>query len=331
MSDMNRRVVNAMLGGAIAWPLAARAQQPGRMRLIGVLSTIADDDPISAARLMVFQRELQGAGWSEGRNVRFERRFPPTDPDRIRTHAAELAALAPDVILSTSYLATNALARQTRTIPIVFVGPGDPVEMGLIPNVARPGGNITGFSSAELAIGGKWLQLLKEIEPSLSRLAVIYTQGGPASEGLLHTVEALAPSIGVNTTAIPARNASELERAFSAFSGEPTGGLMVLPGPTVLAHRAQIIAAAARHRLPSIYSGRYSVTRGGLMSYSSDDIDLFRRAATYVDRILRGEKPGELPVQLATKFELVINLKTAEALGLPVPPTLLARADEVIE
>jgi putative ABC transport system substrate-binding protein len=329
---MKRREFISLLGGAaVAWPVAARAQQPQRIRTIGVLGTIAEDDPHWTARLMAFERELQRAGWSEGRNVRFERRSAPADSDRTRSHATELVALAPDVILTSSNIGTAILGGQTRTIPIVFVGTGEPVETGLVPNMARPGGNITGFALLELGIGGKWLELLKEIEPSLRRVAVIYTQGGPGSEGLLHTLDALAPSFGVNTTSIPARDASQLERAISAFSSEPNSGLIAVPGPAVLVHRAQIIAAAARHRLPAIYAGSHHVTSGGLMSYGADLTDLYRRAAAYVDRILRGEKPGELPVQLPTKFELVINLKTAKALGLTVPRFLLARADEVIE
>jgi putative tryptophan/tyrosine transport system substrate-binding protein len=329
---VGRREFIAGLGGTVVgWPLAARAQQPERVRRIGVLSTITDDDPESQDRFMAFQQELQKASWTDGRNVRFERRTASDAPDDIRAKAAELVALAPDVILTASNLATATLGRLTRTIPIVFATAGDPVGTGLVTNMARPGGNITGFATYELAIGGKWLELLKEIAPSLTRVGAIYTEGGAGSQGLLHTVEPLARSMGIRTTAIPARDARQIEGDIGAFSGEPNSGLITLSGASVTFFRKQIVDAAAQHRLPAIYFSRYFVTSGGLMSYAADVADLYRLSAAYVDRILRGEKPGELPVQAPTKYELVVNLKTAKALGLTVPQTLLATADEVIE
>jgi putative ABC transport system substrate-binding protein len=324
---LRRREFIAGLGGVAAWPLAVGAQQPDRMRRIAVLVNPGpDSEPLTA-----FQHELQKAGWTEGRNVRFDHRSPSRLED-IRVQAAELVASAPDVIVSTSNIATTILGHQTRIIPIVFAAAGDPVGTGLIANMARPGGNITGFLFYEVALAGKSLQLLKEIVLGLRRAAVIYTQGGAGSEGLLYTIEALAPSLGVLTTSIPARDGLQIERAISTFSTEPNSGVIVLTGPAVAAIRDQIVGAVARNRLPAIYSNRYySVTLGGLISYGANLVDIYRRAASYVDRILRGEKPGDLPVQAPTKYELVINLKTAKELGLTVPPTLLALADEVIE
>jgi putative ABC transport system substrate-binding protein len=324
---MRRREFMTLLGGAAAArPLAVSAQQPDRMRRIAVLGTPGSDPQWFTA----FQQQLQKLGWIEGRNFRFDLRSASRVED-IRVQAAELVASSPDVIVSTSNLATTILSQQTRAIPILFAGAGDPVGTGLIANMARPGGNITGFLNYEVAIAGKSLQLLKEIAPGLSHAAVIYTQGGAGSEGLLHTIEASVQSLGVHTTSIPAREALQMERAIATFSTEPNRGVIVLTGPAVAVIRDQIIAAVAQNRLPAIYPYRYSVTRGGLMSYGADLVDNFQRAASYVDRILRGEKPGDLPVQGPTKYELVINLKTAKALGLTVPPTLLASADEVIE
>jgi putative tryptophan/tyrosine transport system substrate-binding protein len=324
---MRRREFIAGLGSAAVWPLATRAQQSERMRRIGVFTILGDGPgPFTA-----FQQELQKAGWIEGRNVRFERRSYPADLEAIRVQAAELVALAPDVILTSSNLATAAVGRQTRAIPIVFAGAGDPVGTGLVRNMARPGGNITGFLLYEVPIAGKLVELLKEIAPDLRRAAVVYTQGGAGSEGLRRIVESLAPSFGVRTSPIPALDPLQIERAISEFSGEPNGGVISLTGPGVVHHINQIIAVVARHRLPAIFAGRYPVTQGGLMSYGADYADMFRRAASYVDRILRGENPGDLPVQAPTKYELVINLKTAKALGLTVPNTLLVSANEVIE
>jgi putative ABC transport system substrate-binding protein len=320
---LRRREFIAAFGGAAAWPLAAAAQQQ-RMRRIGVLHLPGENPQWFTA----FQHELRELGWVEGRNIRFERRSPPQDG--IPVHAAELVALAPDVILADSQPATAAVSQLTRVIPIVFTAVSDPFGTGLVGNMRRPGGNITGFLLYEFPIAGKWLELLKEIAPGLSRVAVIYTQGGTGSEGLLHTIESLAPSFGVRTTPIPAADPLQIDRAFGAFSGEPNSGVVVLTGAGVVANYEQIIAAVARHRLPAIYSARRRGTPN-LMSYGPDVIDLFRRAASYVDRILRGEKPGDLPVQAPTKYEFVINLKTAKELGLTVPPTLFAFATEVIE
>jgi putative ABC transport system substrate-binding protein len=327
---MRRRELITLLGGAAAaWPFAARAQSE-RVRRVGVLST-NDDDPDLRLRLAVFQQELQKAGWIDGRNIRVERHISPIDPDGMRAHAAELVASAPDLILTSSNLATTMTGRLTGAIPIVFATAGDPVGTGLVKNMARPGGNITGFASYEVAIGGKWLELLKQIVPNLTRVAALYTEGGAGSLGLLRTVEEAAPSMGVSTTPIPAHDAAQIERAIGAFSERPDSGLVGLSGPGVGFYREQITASAAQHQLPAIYFTRSFATRGGLMAYAADPVDNYRRAAAYVDRILRGEKPGDLPVQAPTKFELVINLKTAKALGLTVPPPLLALADEVIE
>jgi putative ABC transport system substrate-binding protein len=301
------------------------------VRRIGILNTTLEDDPEWRARRSAFEQELGKMGWIEERNVRFERRWSSVDPSDIRAHAAELVASAPDVIVTSSNLATTIVGRQTRTIPIVFTTAGDPVGTGLVSSMARPGGNMTGFTRYEIAMGGKWLQLLKEIAPRINRVAVIYTPGGAGSEGLLHTIEVLAPSLGVHTTAIPARDPPQIEREISAFSADPDSGLISLTGPNVTIYREHILAAATRHRLPAIYPGRYYVTNGGLMSYAADGIEVNRHAASYVDRILRGEKPGDLPVQFPTKFEMVVNRKTATALGLAIPPSILLRADEVIE
>jgi putative tryptophan/tyrosine transport system substrate-binding protein len=325
MLGIRRREFITLLGGAAVWPLAARAQQGDRVRRIGVLGLPGE----GRQQFTTFQHELRELGWVEGRNVRFERRLPPQDG--IPVHAAELVALAPDVIVTGSGPATTTVSQLTRAIPIVFVALSDPLGTGLVANMARPGGNITGFLSYEFPIADKWLELLKEIVPGLSRVALIYTQGGTGSVGLLHTIEALAPSFGVRTTSIPAGDPLQIERALGAFSGEPNSGGVVLTGAGVVANLEQIIAAAARHRLPAIYPDRSSVMLSGLMSYGTDRIDIYRRAASYVDRILRGEKPGDLPVQAPTKYELVINLKTAKELGLTVPPTLFAFANEVIE
>jgi ABC-type uncharacterized transport system substrate-binding protein len=324
----NRRGFFALLSGAAVWATAAHAQQrqPDQMRRIGVLS-IPGADP---KQFKGFHDELERVGWIEGRNVKFDDRSPSRVED-IPAQAAELVAAAPDVILSTSNLATTLLGQQTRVIPIVFAGAGDPVGTGLVANMARPGGNITGFLFYEVAIAGKWLELLKEFLPGLAHTAVIYTQGGAGSEGLLHIIEALAPSFGVRTTSIPAQDPLQVERAIGTLSGVPNSGVIVLTGPAVGAILDQIVAAVARHQLPVVYSRRFPVAHGGLMSYGPDLIDISRRAASYVDRILRGEKPGDLPVQAPTKYELVINLKAAKALGFDVPPMVLARADEVIE
>jgi putative ABC transport system substrate-binding protein len=328
---MRRREFIVLLGGTAAtWPLVARAQQPDRMRRIGVLVPSVESNKDYQARMAAFRESLQKLGWSEGRNVRFDYRWAGADPERMRAYAAELVSLAPDVILSISNQTTAILSQQTRTIPIVFVA-NDPVETGLITSTAHPGGNITGFTPFEVAMGGKWLQLLKEVTPRLARVAVLYTPGGAGSLAMLRTIEDVAPSLGIETTSVPARDPAEIERAIGAFSREANGGLIVLTGPSTTANRELIIALAARRRLPAIYPDRQAVANGGLISYAADLVDQVRQAGSYVDRILKGEKPGDLPVQVPTKFGLIVNLKTAKALGLNIPESFLLRADELIE
>jgi putative ABC transport system substrate-binding protein len=331
---MRRRDFVTLLGGAAAgspllWPLVAGAQRLDRIRRIGVLVAVVES-PDLQTRMAAFRDSLRKLGWSEGRNVRFDYRWAGADPERMRAYAAELVSLAPDVIFSISNQATAILSQHTRAISIVFLA-NDPLETGLITSMAHPGGNMTGFTPFEAAMGGKWLQLLKELTPALARVAVLYTPGGAGSLAMLHRIEDVAPSLGVETTAVPARDPAEIERATEAFSHEPNGGLIVLTGPSTNANRELIIALAARHRLPAIYPGRDSVAIGGLISYAADQLDLYRQAGSYVDRIFKGEKPGDLPVQAATKFDLVVNLKTAKALGLKIPESFLLRADEVIE
>ena len=331
---MRRRDFVTLLGGAMAgssllWPLVARAQQPERMRRIGVLATSVEG-PDLLPRMAAFRQSLLKLGWSEGLNVRFDYRSTGADPERMRAYAAELVSLAPDVILSISNQETAILSQQTRTISIVFLA-NDPLETGLITSMAHPGGNMTGFTPFEVAMSGKWLQLLKEVTPGLARVAVLYTPGGAGSLAMLRTIEDVSPSLGVETTSVPARDPAEIERVIDAFSHEANGGLIVLTGPSTTANRELIIALAARHRLPAIYPDRESVANGGLISYGADLVDQFRQAGSYVDRILKGEKPGDLPVQVPTKFELIVNLKTAKALGLNIPESFLLRADELIE
>jgi putative tryptophan/tyrosine transport system substrate-binding protein len=334
MPDLRRRNFIALLGGAAAAgssPLAAHAQQAEHMRRIGLLISGGQDDPEVPANIGAFKQELQKLGWREGRDVGFDVRFASADPERMRSYAAELATSAPDAILTSSNQATSILGRHTRTIPIVFASAGDALGTGLIANMAHPGGNITGFTNYEISIGGKFLELLKEVAPRLDRAAVLYTPGGPAPLEVLRTIEAVAPSLGMKTFAVPGRDPAEIDRAIEAFSHEANGGVIVLSGPSITNYRNRIFSLAARHRLPAIYPYRFYATEGGLMSYGTSLIDQYRRAAGYVDRILKGEKPADLPVQAPTKYELVINLKTARALGLDMPPTLIARADEVIE
>jgi len=326
---MRRREFIALLSGAAAWPLAARAQPADRVRLVGILTTVDDTD--SDELIAMFQQTLEKVGWTEGRNLRFEQRAMLGDVAQAQAQTKDLLALSPDVILTNSNLSTVAVARQTKTIPIVFATAGDPIGTGLVANMAHPGGNVTGFAAYEVAIAGKWLELLKEVAPHVRRVAVIYTPEGAGSVGLMRTAKALAPSLGMQTTSIPALDASEMDRAIDAFSLGDDGGIVVTPGPTTYLHRVRIVAAAARHRLPAIHPGRDRVVAGGLMSYLADRFSQYQRAATYVDRILRGEKAGDLPVQLPSKFELVINLKAAKLIGIDIPPTLLTRADEVIE
>ena len=328
---MNRRQMIAALGGAAAWPLAAHAQQAERMRRIGVLLPATADDPEFQARVAAFVQGLQQLGWTEGRNVRIDIRWGAGDAERIRRYAAELVALAPDVILAAGGATVGPLFQATRTVPIVFTLTPDPVGAGFVDSLARPGGNVTGFTNFEFGIGVKWLELLKEIAPRVTRAAVLRDPTIPAGIGEFGAIQAVAPSVGIELRPIDVREAGEIERAVTAFARSSNNGLIVSSNALASVHRNLIVTLAARHRLPAVYPFRFFVTIGGLASYGPDTIDPHHRAAGYVDRILKGENPAELPVQAPTKYELVINLKTAKALGLDVPPTLLARADEVIE
>ena len=326
---MRRRDFIALLGSTVAaWPLAARAQQGERVRLIGVLSVFAKDDPEATAREAAFQQTLADLGWTIGRNVRIDYRRTGGDTDSLRKYAAELVALAPDVILTHGSQAVGPVLQQTRTVPIVFVSV-DPVGSGHVASLARPGGNATGFAQFEYRIAGKWLELLQEIAPSISQVAVIRDPRTGPGIGQFAVIQALAP-VGLELFPANAISAGEIERGIAAFARSPNGGLIVTSGGTAF-HRNLIISLAARHRLPAVYPYRYYSTAGGLISYGPNTIEPVRRAASYVDRILKGEKPADLPVQAPIKYELAINLKTAKALGLTVPDTLLARADEVIE
>jgi len=328
---MNRRDFITLLGGAAAtWPLAARAQQREPMRRIGVLMSFAADDPAGQARLLAFAQALAQLGWTDRRNACIDIRWSAGDPERARRYVAELVALMPDVILAHGSLTTGPLLQATRAVPIVFLQIADPVGAGFVDSLARPGGNATGFSSFEYAIAGKWLELLKEIAPGVKRVAVVRNVGIAAGLGQFGAIQASAPSLGVEVSPINVRDAGEVERAITAFAPSPNGGLIVVAAAATI-YRKLIVTLAARHRLPAVYPDDMFVTDGGLIAYGPDRADQFRRAAGYVDRILKGEKPADLPVQEPTKYELVINLKTAKALGLEVPPTLLARADEVIE
>jgi putative ABC transport system substrate-binding protein len=328
---MRRRKFITLLGGAAGWPLAARAQQPERMRQIGMLMSTAVDDPEGQARMAAFQQGLQQLGWTQDQNVRIEARWSASAPDRMREGAADLVARAPDVILASGGTVVGPLLRATRTVPIVFTQTPDPVGAGFVESLARPGGNATGFSQFEYGISSKWLELIKEIAPRVTRAAVLRDSTIPEGIGQFAVLQAAAPSFGLDLRPVDVRDAGEIDRAVSAFARVENGSLVVVSGGLSIAHRGLITMLAARHGLPAVYSNRLFVTSGGLMSYGADSIDPHRRAASYVDRILRGEKPSDLPVQAPTKYDLVINLKTAKALGLEVPPSLLARADEVIE
>ena len=329
---MKRREFITLLGSAAAtWPLAARAQQGERVRRIGVLLPAAADDAEFQARVGAFLQGLQQSGWTIGRNVRIDTRWATTNAAEIRRHAAELAALAPDVILANGGTAVGPLLQASRTVPIVFASVVDPVGAGFVDSLARPGGNVTGFMNFEYSISAKWLELLKQIAPSGTRVAVLRNpaiSSGPAQFGI---IQAVAPSLRVEVSPLNMRDAGEIERAIAAFAHISNGGLIVTSSTVANIHRELIITLAARHKLPAVYFARYFVAAGGLVSYGPDLVEPFRRAAGYVDRILKGEKPADLPVQAPTKYELAINLKTAKALGVTVPPSVLARADEVIE
>jgi putative tryptophan/tyrosine transport system substrate-binding protein len=334
---MRRREFITLVGGAAAtWPLAARAQQqPERMRRIGVLiGSAADadaDDRDAQARLAAFLQGLAQLGWTDGRNVRIEIRRGGGDAEHIRQYAAELVALAPDVILTSGAAPTSPLLQATRSVPIVFTGLVDPVGAGVVDSLARPGGNATGFILFEYGLSGKWLELLKQIAPGVTRAAVIRDPAISSGIGQFGAIQSVAPLFDVELSPINVRDAGEIERAVAAFARPANGGLIATASALTVVHRDLIIALAARHKLPAVYHRRLFVNSGGLISYGPDIIDQFRQAAGYVDRILKGEKPADLPVQAPTKYELVINMKTAKALGLEIPPTVLARADEVIE
>jgi putative ABC transport system substrate-binding protein len=328
---IRRREFITLLGGAAAatWPLVARAQQDERMRRVSVLVTIAGDE--GRARDAAFRQGLERRGWTEGRNVRINTRFltPADGPDQAQTIAKELVALQPDVILVQSTPYTAAMRQQTRTIPIVFVAVSDPVGSGFVASLPRPGGNLTGLMLFEGSVTGKWLAMLKEIAPRLQRAAIVHNPNITAF--YLRAAETLARSLAIELVSSPVESAADIERTIESFARAPDGGLVVPPDFTLTNNRNLIIALAARHRLPAVYNERVFVTDGGLMSYDTDRVDMFRQAASYVDRILRGDKPADLPIQAPTKYETVVNLKTAKSLGLEVPPSLLVRADEVIE
>ena len=329
---MRRRKFLGVLGGvAAAWPLVASAQQPDRVRRIGVLMGFAENDEVWQAYLTAFKQRLQDLGWTDGRNVRFDIRFTGESTERTRIAAAELVALAPDVIFVTTNPVVSALTQVTRTIPIVFTWVSDSVGSGYVASLAHPGGNVTGFHNFEPAMGGKWLGVLKQIAPRVRRAAVVHVPEIAANVAFIRVAEAASTSLGMTVTAAGVRDAADIERVLMEFAREPNGGLIVTPSPLTATKRDLIIAVAARLGLPAIYSFRFYVASGGLVSYGIDQLETVREVASYVDRILRGANPGELPVQLPTKFQLVVNLKTAKTLGLTIPESFLLFADEVIE
>ena len=328
---MKRREFITLIGGAaIVWPLTARAQQDQRVRRIGVLSALAEDDPESLARREAFEQALKALNWTNGSNLRIDYRWAATDPERIRKLATEIIALEPDVVLTSGSIVVPPMMQATRTIPIVFVQVIDPVGSGFIKSLARPGGNITGFTQFEYSLAAKWVELLKQIAPQVTRAAVIRDPTRGPGIGQFAVVQAVAPSLGMELSAINALDVSEMESTVAEFARSPNGGLVVTVGGTAF-HRNEIIALAAKHRLPAVYPYSYFVRGGGLISYGPDTIDQFRRAADYIDRIFKGEKPANLPVQQPTKFELVINLTTAKAVGLTIPASILSLADDLVE
>ena len=328
---MRRREFITLLGGAAAtWPFAARAQQPEPMRRIGILTGIAGEDAQTKVRIAAFLQELQKFGWTEGRNLRIDLRGGAGNVAATRKYAIELVALAPDVILASGATPVALLLEATHTVPIVFTIVVDPMGAGFIEKLSRPGGNATGYMMFDYSLSGKWVELLKQVAPGVTQAAVLRDPSS-AGVGQFAVIQAVAPSLGLEVSAINVSDAREIDRAVAAFAREPNGGLIVTAGPLTVVHRDLIVTLAARHKLPAIYFDRTPVAGGGLMSYGPDLVGQFRQAASYVDRILKGEKPANLPVQAPNKYELVINLKTAKALGITVPPTLLARADEVIE
>jgi len=327
-AQLKRREFIALVGGATAWPFAARAQE--RVRRIGMISGISDEVAMRE-RLAVFLPTLQRLGWIEGRNVQIEYRWGKGNAETLRRDALELAALAPDVIVATGGATMTYMLQATRTVPIVFVIVPDPVGSGFVKSLSRPGGNATGFMQFEYSLSGKWLELLKQITPSVTRAAILWDPSIPAGIGQFAVIQSVAPSLGVDVFPIEALDAGDIDRDVAEFAQTANGGLIVTANPSTVVHRELIAALAVRHKLPAVYSTRDFVVSGGLASYAADFLDQYRRAAEYVDRILKGEKPADLPVQAPTKYVLTINLKTARALGLEVPPTVLARADEVIE
>jgi putative ABC transport system substrate-binding protein len=329
---MNRRKFIAGLGGAAAaWPLAARAQQGNRVRRIGVLLAGDENDPQPKSNVAAFTQALAGLGWTNGRNVRMDLRWAGGDTNRMRALAQELVGLQPDIIVTFGNVATVALQRETRTIPIVFANVGDPVASGIVARLNQPGGNITGFGTNEATLGGKWLELLSEIAPGLKRTAIMFNPDPGLVPIFMPSLETAARLLKIVPTIAPVHSDTEIETAIMALGREPGGGLVVMPDVFLALHRAPIISAAARNNVPAVYGAPRLVRDGGLLSYGHDQVDLFRRAASYVDRILRGEKPGDLPVQFPTKFEMVVNRRTATALGLAIPPSIMLRATEVVE
>jgi putative ABC transport system substrate-binding protein len=329
---MKRREFMTLLGGAVsAWPLGVRAQQPEHMRRIGVLVGYSASDLEGQASVAALRQRLRELGWTEGRNIRIDTRWAGGDADKARTFAKELVGMTPDVIVSSSNLVTEILQRETGTIPIVFVFVGDPVGSGFVTTVAHPGGNLTGFPVFETAIAGKWLEIFNEVAPRVSRVAFMIHPETPAHLGFLQAAQAAAPPLKINLTALAVHSAAEIESGVAEFAKQPNGGLIVAPHAVTVEHRNVILRMAERYRLPGLYPLRNFATDGGLIAYGTNPIDPFREGAAYVNRILKGEKPGDLPVQFPTKYELVINLKTAKALGITVPPSLLTRADEVVE
>jgi ABC-type uncharacterized transport system substrate-binding protein len=335
VGTMRRREFIVYAGSAVAapqiWPLATRAQQSERVRRIGVLLQAVKSDPESQIRIKAFVKGLEQFGWTEGRNLQLDYRWAGGNSDDIRKHAADLVALAPDVLVAAGSATVGALQQSTRTVPIVFATVGDPVGAGFVESLARPGGNITGFAIFEYAIGAKWLELLREISPRTTRVAVLRDPSVATGPGQFGAIQTAAPSLRMEISPVNMRDASELGRALTAFAQSPNGGLIVSGTPLAQLHRNLIITLAARHKLPAVYFERFFVVDGGLISYGADFVDQYRRAGGYVHRILNGEKPADLPVQAPTKYELVINLKTAKALDLTVPPSLLARADAIVE
>ena len=330
---MKRREFIAGLGGATAWPITGRAQQSAQMRRIGVLMPVSADDLDIQADLAAFVQGLQGLGWIDGSNMRIDVRWSGSDATAVNSSAVELAALAPDAILTVGAAAMGPLLQATRTVPIVFVNVADPVGAGFVDSLAQPGGNATGFVQFEYSLSGKWLELLKQVAPGVTRAAVLRDPSISAGVGQFAVIQSVAPSLGVDVSSISmnVRDPTEIERAVAAFARTPNGGLILTGSALAVRHRDLVVALAARHKLPAVYSRRIFVASGGLISYGADFTDQYRRAAAYVDRILKGQKPSDLPVQAPNGYELVINLKTAKALGLEIPPTLLARADAVIE